>query len=58
MAGFACDRQLNAIRVLTDSPQYCSCCLVTKTGATNNFTLPLACGWLRMIIKALLKRYK
>jgi hypothetical protein len=31
---------------------------VTKTGATCNPTLPPASGWLRMMIKALLKRYK
>jgi hypothetical protein len=31
---------------------------VTKTGATRNLTLPPASGWLRTMIKALLKRYK
>lgn len=30
---------------------------MTKTGATNNLTLPPASGWLRTMIKALLKRY-
>jgi hypothetical protein len=30
---------------------------VTKTGATRNLTLPPASGWLRTLIKALLKRY-
>ena len=30
---------------------------MTKTGATSNLTLPPASGWLRTMIKALLKRY-